>query len=273
MAGDKKGRVTPQAGLREAFAKFFEDPSRDKLHELINGSGGEFRDLDFKAEWPSKAQVAKQVLGLGNIGGGILVIGVEEQADGALKPVGIDAFTDKAAITGWLKGIVPPGLLADVVVHDFSYPGGEYGVIQGMKFQVMFVAPDEDQMPFLPLREGEKIAAGTVYVRRDGLVEAATYEEVQKIINTRIERGHSSQPQLDLKSHFDQLRVLYGEIQPTRQSGLGWLFANVTKPMWTEALGGKEEPNPLYPSESLEQFVSSQIIVKKLVIQRLLGTG
>jgi hypothetical protein len=272
MSIEIKTKPKPQNHLREAFAKFFEDPSRDKLHELIKGSGGEFRDLDFKAEWPSKAQVAKQVLGLGNIGGGVLVVGVEEQADGTLKPAGLKSLTDKADVTGWLKGIIPSGLLADVSVHDFEYPGGEYGAIQGLKFQVMFVAPDEDQLPFLPLKEAEKIVPGTIYVRRDGMVEAASHDEVQRILNRRIESGHSTKPQLDLKAHMEQLRVLYGQIEPTTRTGLGWLFENISNPAIFAGLGGRVEPNPLYPSESLEEFVSAQIDAKKGVIRRLLGT-
>lgn len=267
-----KDKSKAQAGLREAFAKFFEDPSRDKLHELIKGSGGEFRDLDFKAQWPSKAQVAKQVLGLGNIGGGVLVIGVEEQSDGTLKPVGVESLTDKADITAWLKGVVPSSLVADVAVHDFSYPGGEYGVIQGMKFQVMFVRPDEDEIPFLPLKEAEKIVPGTIYVRRDGMVEAASHDEVQRLLNKRIERGHSTQPQLDLKTHIEQLRVLYGEITPTKRTGLGWLFDNISNETVFAGLAGRLEPNPDYPTESMDRFLGEQIEEKKAVIRELIGT-
>lgn len=266
-----KPKPKAKPALRENFARFFEDPSRDKLHDLLKGSGGEFRDLDFKVEWPSKAHVAKQVLGLANIGGGVLVVGVQEGEDGGLTPVGLEAFTDKADITGWLKGIIPSGLLNDVEVYDFDYPGGEYGVIQGKKFQVMFVSPDDDQSPFLPLKEGAGIVPGTVYVRRDGMVEAATYDEVQRILNNRISRGHSTQPTLDLKSHFEQLRFLYGEIQP-QSASLGWLGQHFKTAEWIKALGSMTEPNPLYPAESFEKFVSNQIEAKKRVIKRLLGT-
>lgn len=259
-------------GLREAFAKLLEDPSRDKLHELLRSSGGEFRDLDFKEEWPAKPAVAKQILGLGNIGGGVLVIGVREETDGSLIPVGVSTFTDKATITGWIKAILPSSLLNSVTVHDFDYPTGEYGVVQGKKFQVMFVQPDSRHIPFLALKEAEKISAGIIYVRREGMVDAASHEEVQRILNRRIEEGHSTQPELDLQGHLDQLRVLYGAIEKTKATGLGWMAKGLASTSLMKALGAVYESNPLYPTESLEEFVASQIGAKKKLIQKVLGT-
>lgn len=263
----------PSSGLREAFAKLFEDPSRDKLHELIKGAGGEFRDLDFKVEWPGKAAVAKQVLALGNIGGGVLVVGVSEEADGTLTPVGLASFSDKADITSGLKGIVPSVLVERVTVHDFDYPTGEYGVIQGMKFQVLFVEPDADHIPFLALKEAEKITPGVVYVRREGMIDVATYDEVQRMLNARIASGHSSQSELDLRAHMDQLKVLYEQIEPTTTTGLSWLTGGLASRSWIAALGGRREANPMYPAETFEQFVSSQIDAKKRLIKRTIGTA
>ncbi|HEX8569831.1 MAG TPA: hypothetical protein VF699_07905 [Caulobacteraceae bacterium] len=272
MSAKTTERRPPSSPWREGFAKLLEDPSRDKLHELLRESGGEFRDLDFKVEWPAKAALAKQVLALGNIGGGVLVVGVRENADGSLTPEGVPSFTDKADITSWIKGIVPSGLLEAVAVHDFDYPTGEYGVIQGMKFQVMFVQPNLDHLPFLPLREGEKIVPGTIYVRRDGMVDAATHDEVQRILNERIERGHSTQPTLDIRAHLDQLKVLYENIKPTKTSNLEWLIPHMATSSWVKALGGSSTPNPHYPAQTFEEFVSSQIKKKQALVEQVLGT-
>jgi hypothetical protein len=272
MPKNEPQKPRPSTGLREGFAKLFEDPSRDKLHELIKGSGGEFRDLDFKVAWPGKAAVAKQVLALGNIGGGVLIIGVNEEDDGTLTPVGVGSFSDKADITAGLKGIVPSVLVERVTVHDFDYPTGEYGVIQGMKFQVLFVEPDPSDIPFIAMKEAEKITPGVIYVRRDGMIDVATYDEVQRMLNTRIASGHSTQSELDLRAHMDQLKVLYEQIEPTKVTGIAWLTANLASGTLLQALGGQREANPLYPKETLEQFVSSQIEAKKLVVRRTIGT-
>ena len=258
--------------MREGFATLLQDPSRDKLHELLQASGGEFRDLDFKETWPAKAAVVKQVLGLANIGGGVLVVGVREESNGSLAPVGLPSFTDKADITGWLKSILPTNLLDSVSVHDFDYPTGDYGVIAGKKFQLLFVQPDAKHLPFLPLKEGDKILQGVIYVRREGLVDTATHEEVQRILNTRIAEGHSTQPELDLQAHIDQLRVLYASIDKTKRSGLGLLGNTAAYSGLIKSLGGMTQPNPLYPTESFDDFVSSQITAKKNVIMRVLGT-
>jgi len=264
--GDKP---RPSTGMREAFAKLLEDPSRDKLHELIKGSGGEFKDLDFKVEWPAKAALAKQVLAMGNIGGGLLVIGVSEGDDGALTPAGLSSFTDKSDITSGLKNIIPSVLVDRVTVHDFDYPTGEYGVIQGKKFQVMFVEPDENHLPYVAMKEADKIAPGVVYVRREGLIDAATYDEVQRILNKRIEGGHSSQSELDLRSHIDQLKVLYGSIEPRKQNTANIFPTRIL----LRSFFGEDVRNPLYPEESFDKFINTQISKKKDLIAKTLGTS
>lgn len=261
----KKAAAPVAKGLREKYAAFFEDPSRDKLRELVAASGGEFRNLDFKAEWPERSALAKQVLGLGNIGGGVLIIGVSEEEDGSLSAVGLSALKDKADIVTGLGQYIPPVLLERVTPHNFEYPTGDYGPLQGKFFQALFVEPDEDHVPFVATRGGEKIVAGAVYVRRDGLVEQAGYDELQRMLNRRIESNRSTQGELDLRTHLDQLKVLFAELKPVTVRSE--LFLGLAKAMegnaWIKTLGNVSTPNPAYPTENYEAFVARMIARKK----------
>jgi hypothetical protein len=54
--------------FREAFARFFEEPTREGLRELLRENFGEANELDFKREWPESSKLAKHVLGLANFG-------------------------------------------------------------------------------------------------------------------------------------------------------------------------------------------------------------
>jgi hypothetical protein len=81
--------------LRDQFAEFFEDPSKDKLGALLRENDGESKNLDFKEAWPTMPALAKQILAMANSGGGCLVLGVKENEDGTFEPVGLPSFTDR----------------------------------------------------------------------------------------------------------------------------------------------------------------------------------
>ncbi|MDE3810456.1 ATP-binding protein [Sinorhizobium meliloti] len=247
--------------LREEFAKFFEDPSRDKLRDLLKNHDGEFRNLDFKQEWPKGAPLAKQLLGMLNTGGGCLVVGMKETDGGDVEAVGLDSFTDKAVLTNSVKSYIPSIYLDALSFHEFTYDASEYGRISGKKFQVALVDPDEDHLPAVSEKSGEGIRLGAVYIRREGLVEEASYADLQKLINQRIERGHSTTATVDLRQHLDQLKVLYSEL-PKHHSDIH-LWANFAAAF----VGAK---NPDYPEESYSQFVRKLLDKKKEIISRFI---
>lgn len=64
--------------LKEQFANFFEEPTRDKLKKIIQFNLGEEDYLDFKGCWPEGAKIAKHVLAFANSGGGCMVVGCRE---------------------------------------------------------------------------------------------------------------------------------------------------------------------------------------------------
>lgn len=244
----------------ESFARFFETPTREAFRDLIRSNIGELRSCDFKVSWTPHASLAKHVLGLANTEGGCIVFGVAESDDGALESVGLRKLADKADVSNGLKGHIPEALLRLVDVVDFAFEASEYPGLVGKRFQVLFVEDDPTHLPFVALSDGKSIRRGAVYYRSEGITEEATYDQLQEIINRRLATGHSTQREMDLKTHLDQLNALYSAIAR----------ANVTwgSSLAAAALAGMSVPNPKYPKEDFESFVVRMIRDKKLRIQR-----
>ena len=257
-------------GVREDFARFFEEPTREGLREVLRNNVGEADELDFKREWPEGSKLAKHVLGLANFGGGgCVVAGVEQAEGGRLDPVGVDAVEDKTKLLGCMARHLPHDLARQLEVLDFPYQDSEYPTLKGKAFQVLFVPDDPQHLPFLAAADGKNVKANVVYTRRNAGTEPANHAELQRIISRRLETGYSSRRELDLREHLEQLRVLYEQMaRPTPDNSgtagaalLGWL------------VGGQEmarkmgEPSP----RSFEGFLWSTVERKKRLIEDELG--
>ncbi|HET7331834.1 ATP-binding protein [Dyella sp.] len=190
----------------ESFARFFASPTREALRELLRRNIGETDYLDFKADWPALPKLARHILALANTGGGALVIGVAQEADGALVPRGMPAIKDKALLILPLSAYLPKMLQFEVL--DFSFAAAEYQALVGKSFQVLLVEDTPKELPFLALKDADGLRTSAVYVRTGTTSTEADHTQLQAIINRRIESGHSSQPSLELDKHLAQLRVL-----------------------------------------------------------------
>lgn len=191
----------------EGFAKFFEAPTRSALRAVIKDSIGETDYLDFKTDWPEYTKLAKHILALSNSGGGALIVGVSENDDGTHEPTGLKELRDKEKVSKGIKKYLPESLSYEVL--DFTYEDSEYARLKGKKFQVILVEYTPKHIPFLSKKAGTNIQDNAVYVRRGTNSDEATHEELQKVINERIETGYSSAHLLELPDHIEQLKALY----------------------------------------------------------------
>ena len=251
-------------GLHEAFARFFENPTREGLREVLKDNVGEFNQLDFKERWPEFPTVAKHILGMGNSGGGCIVVGVEDET---LEPKGLTDIIDKTKVMKGIKKYIPSALLDNVEIIDFSYSASEYDKLQGKKFQVIFIHEDKKYLPFISSAQGKSIEENTVYIRRGTASERANYEELQRLINIRLETGYSSTKELDMKSHLQQLRILFEQID--RNLITDGYLTPVRRSVQeaVEALQGKPIPNPKFPKEDFDDFILRLVELKKRRIE------
>lgn len=248
--------------VHEGFARFFETPTRQSLRELLANSIGETDQIDFKAELPEKPKLAKHLLGLANSNGGVLILGVSE--DEALTATGVEEIVDKADIHKMVAPYIPSSLTYEVL--DFYFDATEYPQIKGKSFQVIIVESDPKCLPYLSLRAGEGIKDNSIYVRKGTNTTEATHDDVQRVINARLETGYSSSSVIDLEEHLAQLRALYATI-PQYHSSLRSVFSN-----FAQRLGAlyDEKPNPNYPDEGFEPFIARLIAKKKIRIEKVL---
>lgn len=243
--------------LHEEFAQFFENPTRDSLRDLIKRNYGENRQIDFKEEWPDTPKLARHILALGNSGGGTLIVGVAEKHDGTIEATGIPTLKDKTDIIQGVRKYLPHQLEYEIL--DFSFQSSDYQVIQGKSFQTIIVDDLPQYLPFVCQADSDKLRRAAIYVRRSANSEEASYEELQEIINRRIETTYSSSKELNLEQEIAELKALYTQIHPSRERGIS-----------IAAFAVLYERNPNYPDEGFEAFINRMINLKKQRIEKLI---
>lgn len=265
MSTDSKRKT-----FKEEFAQFFENPTREGLRDLLRDNLGEFPNVDFKEKLPLFPKIARHLLGQANIGGGCLIIGVSEKDDKTLKSIGVDTLEDKKVIIDKIKKYLPAALLEDIEIGDFTYQDSEYKDLVGKKFQVIYVTGNPNHLPFISQAQGEGIRENAIYIRRGTSTEEANHDELQKIINLRLETGYSSKDEIDIRTHIEQLKILYGQVSQfqTRLKGVYKLLANPVLGMGMH----EEILNPSYPQENFDEFVVRIIKKKKKRIEIILDT-
>jgi hypothetical protein len=258
--------------FKKDFDNFFDSPTRGKLESFIQNHFGEQPESEFKETWQESTKTAKHILAIANSGGGCIVIGVAEQDDGSLNSKGLLSFRDIAQAKADLKKYLPDSLISIFNIYNFDYGDSETASLRGKKFQIVMIEDKPEILPFVSDKNGEQLRQGAIYVRRGTSSIEATYEEAQKVINRRIETGYSSKAELDLKSHIEQLKVLYENIEKNKtyfsgQGGLGKFLSNISSA--SSAIFGETKvvPNEAYPKEDFENFIARAIEKKKRRIE------
>ncbi len=266
--------VEPRKTLHEELAVFFENPNRVTLKDILKRHFGELDDLDFKKEFPRDSNIARHILAMANSGGGCIIFGVEQQEDNSFDAIGLDVLRDKAEIQQGLKKYLPAQL--DYCVCDYAYKDSEYEKIKDKKFQVIIIENKPRYLPFVSESAGTGIKNATIYVRRGTSSVRANYAELQKVINRRIDTGYSSQREMELEEHIEQLQLLYKQIDEyiiiNRHSQLDLIYKAAVSAFGP--ICGKTETriNPKFPTESIEEFIIKRIEDKKKLIKKIIGT-
>lgn len=248
-------------GLKEAFAVFFEDPSRESLRKLLIDHTGEYDDLDFKSELVSAPSLAKHIIAMANKAGGVIVFGVKEIEKGKYESVGLE-LNDKTQFLRDINAYVPEKLIYNVI--DFSFTETEYAAIKDKSFRVVIIEYTPEYIPLLSKKDGEGIKKNLIYVRKNASSDVADYNDLQDIFNRRLETSFSSAREISLMEHFKELKDIYSLIKKGE-----WYEANVYVPN-DDLYYYDFEPNPKYPEEDYDDFVVRMINLKKSVIESII---
>lgn len=252
-------------GLKEAFAVFFENPSRESLRKLLIDHTGEHDDLDFKSELINPSVLAKHIIAMANKAGGVIVFGVKETENGKFEPVGI-GLNDKTHFLRDINDYVPDKLSYEVI--DFNFTETEYTEIKGKSFRVVIIEYSPEYIPFLPKKSGKDINKTTIYIRRNASSEPAEYNDLQDIFNRRLETSFSSAREISLTEHFKELKEIYSLIKkgfwydPT-------IFSKIDLNLNYDS-SSKYIDNPKYPKEDYDDFVVRMLTLKKSVIESII---
>lgn len=260
--------------LKDQVYRLLQEPTLDKFRDFLHAQTGEHNAIDFKSEWIENASLAKEMLALANSQGGFIVFGVAENEDKSIRIDGLTKIKDKATISNGIKNFISSNLKYEI--HDFSYTTSEYKELIDKKFQMLVVEDTPKYIPFLSKRESGSLKQNMIYVRRGTSCEIANEEELQAIFIRRMEYLHplSGEP-LQLEEHLKQLQILYKNIEKNHVYYKNGLSENMTVLLNSFAKVVEQgekvvEPNPFYPDESYEQFISRMIVEKKKKIERVL---
>ena len=94
-------------------------------------------------------------------------------------------------------------------------------------------------------------------------------QEIQDMIDKRIEAAYMEESSLQLEEHLKQLSTLYNNLSRYKYS-LNGLFRGINSlaPIGSARIAGTK--NPSYPDESYEDFIARMIEQKKKKIEKVL---
>jgi hypothetical protein len=247
---------------KEQLDSFLKEPTRLNLRQLIQIEAVEDNDLEFKRELLDYDVLAKHILAMANKNGGAIVFGVEEVKPNQFSSCGLSKGIDITDFDKKLSSYIPVKLEFNTIPHYFI--DDEHSGFKDKFFLVIIINNNPKYSPFIALKEGEKLRKDIIYIRRNRASEPINYEELQEILNNRIETEYSTTNERRLTEHLEELKELYNHIPQSREllSGIG-LSSTFSSAQY------EISRNPNYPKESYENFIGNLIEIKKEIIINL----
>jgi predicted HTH transcriptional regulator len=241
--------------IKDDIARFVAEPTRDGLTELIRYFGGEFDQYELKEAWPPVPRMAKTALAIANSGGGVILFGIR---DSTLEPVGLAELMSKQQVFDTFREYVPSVLLEEISLLDFEYSDAAYAPLRGKQIQVLAIPDIPDGIPFVC--EGEwhqgddHVRRGAIYVRSGTNTREANYDQIQRMLNHRLEHTVPNSSTTRVRRELDQLRELFvarGRLSPETLA---------------HGNGGGPDSGP-----DLRAYLDGLIVRKQALLERALG--
>jgi Putative DNA-binding domain len=247
---------------KEQLAYFLKEPTRLNLRQLLQIEAIEDNDLEFKRELLQFDVLAKHILAMANKNGGAIVFGVEEVNPNQFSPCGLSKGIDITDIEKKLNTYIPVKIEFTTIPTYFI--GDDHPEFKDKFFLIIIIKHNSRYSPFIALKEGENLRKDIIYIRRNRASEPINYEELQEILNNRIDAGYSTTNERKLIEHLEELKELYSHAPKTIQEVVYYI------PQLSDMFGStKSSPNPNYPKESYENFIKKLIEIKKEIIINL----
>lgn len=262
---------------KEQLASFLKEPTRLNLRHLLQIEAVEDNDLEFKRELLPFDSLAKHILAMANKNGGAIVFGVEEIKANQFSPCGLSNSFDITDIEKKLYTYVSKKLKASIIPTYFK--GEDHPEFKDKFFLIVIIEHNLRYVPFISLKAGENIKKDTIYIQRNRASEPINYDELQEILNNRIDTEYSTTDERKLIEHLEELKELYSHIPKTIQQVVSYtppsmpLNLGFSKQQSKRMFGETEYktfPNLDYPQESYESFIKKLIEIKKDIIIKLL---
>lgn len=261
---------------KEQLASFLKEPTRLNLRHLLQIEAVEDNDLDFKRELLPFDSLAKHMLAMANKNGGAIVFGVEETQPNLFTPCGLSNSFDITDIEKKLRTYVPNKLIDEASIIPIYFKDDDHPEFKDKFFLIIIIQYNPRYIPFISLKAGESIKKDTIYIRRNRASEPISYDELQEILNDRIDTEYSTTDERKLIEHLEELKELYKHIPKTIQEVVSYTPPSMQlylrqdiKKMFGET-EYKTSPNPDYPEESYENFIKKLIEIKKDIIIKLM---
>ncbi|MFC5972399.1 helix-turn-helix domain-containing protein [Halomarina salina] len=255
-----------EESLKDDLVEFFSEPSKENLPRLLR-QDKEYDYLEFKREWPHKSKLAKHILAFSNSGGGIIVVGVDEDDNGTPEPVGVEDSWDEAKFGNKVENFIPDAAREFYALRQYTYSSSIYeDDVAGFTFQVVLIEGADSSGPLVATGSSTHIDEGAIYVRRNSKSENANYDELQSILHRRDENGVEKST-AELHEEMEELKTLYGQISKKKRVIKNNFFI-------MDMVGfSSTKKNKNYPSQTYDEYVRELIDKKKIKIERRLGVS
>lgn len=260
--------------IKEYMYKFLQEPTRENFIDIVFNGVGEQNCIDFKKIWIEPQKLSEIILGMANVGGGVIILGVEEKEDGTIEAVGLNEIFDKEKQHSKIIRFLPATIKFDIL--DFDFSDEAYSKIENKMYQMILIQSDDKDLPYMWNKDSNENQIGCVFIRKGTKTVRANSGELSELIDKKIRSMYTEGSKLALEEHLDQLKILYKYVGE-RENVIHKSILDVGKvlsekfQMISASLGEVERiKNPFYPEEDFEEFVSNMIKMKKIKIEKVL---
>lgn len=125
---------------------------------------------------------------------------------------------------------------------------------------------EDDKIPIVCERESNLFKKGDIFIRRGTNTEKVNYEELQMLLNRRIEAIKAQLTDEGLNEQLKQLKILYDAIPTVINK---YSYSALKQSPFALQMFHKEK-NKVYPEKSYEEFLVDMIQMKQEKIQKYL---